>query len=285
MGKTRKQRGGDLNYVSIEDLVAAVRSTQPADVLEDYEPSKAQCPYCKTDRKKVKGKPVLLRKICTDKCLKKNLNEMLIDGDGLQYSLLKTIAVKRGLGNGETLKFDWEGYRNHGLYFWDAQNQEIVPPFTELDDYGSVPPRFVVGDGYFNPTDWLDEVDHNSYVFPSRPLIKEIKAFIDMNPKEKKMIVEINGVEYLVLTKSCKDCKWDSIVLEVIRGGKMTLLEVHNGDPNWRKSIVEDKPENNNAAHGALLALAAKHAKGPEGNNVVRGLVPNRGGKKTRKRN
>lgn len=285
MGKTRKQRGGDLNYVSIEDLITAVRSTQPPAVLEDYEPTKAQCPHCKTERKLVKGTPVITRNICKDECLKKNIKEMVLDSNELAYLLLKTIALKRGLGNGETLKFDWEGYRNHGLYFWDAQNEEIVPPFTEIDDYGSVPPRFVVGDGYFNPTDWLDEVEHNAYVFPSRTLIKEIKAFVDTHAKEKKMIVEINGVEYLVLTKSCNNCRWDSIVLEVIRGGKMTWLEVHNGDPKWRKSIVEDKPENNNAAHGALLALAAKHAKGREGNNVIRGLVPNRGGRKTRRRN
>jgi hypothetical protein len=280
MQNTLGVRGGENEMVSIEELIAVVKSKQPGALLEKYEPTLNKCPMCNTERRMVKGKPVLPKQLCKDECIKKTLKDMLYRDDRLAVPLLVPIALKRGLGNGATLKFDWEGYRNEGLYFWDAQNKEIVPPFTEADDYGSVPPRFVVGDRYFNPTDWLDEVDHNSIVFPSRTLIKEIKAFIDLHPNDHKMIVEINGTEYLVInTEKLKGDELDSIILEV----NGNSLSIYKGRPEWRNSIVEDKPENDKAARGALLGMVAKHAKGPAGNNIIRGTIPNRGGRRTRR--
>ena len=282
MRRTRKQHGGESKMVSMAEVIAVVRSKQPGALLEKYQPALSKCPMCNTDRKIVKGKPVLPKQLCNDACIVKTLNDMLYRDDTLAKQLLAPIALERGLINGRTLKFDWYGYRNEGLYFWDAKNKEIVPPFTEVDDYGSVPPRFVVGDGYFNPTDWLDEVDHNSYVFPSRTLIKEIKAFVDLHPNDHKMIVEINGTEYLVKnTQKLKGDELDSIMLEV--GEEGDSLYIFKGRPEWRDSIVEEKPENDKAVHGALLGMVAKHANGPVGNNIIKSMIPNRGGRRTRR--
>lgn len=74
--------------------------------------------------------------------------------------------------------FHWlgDGYRNQGLWFWDKE-KGIIPPYTEIDDYGSVPPHFLVGNGedQFKPGHWKNIVDHNTIVFLSPELLKEIK--------------------------------------------------------------------------------------------------------------
>jgi hypothetical protein len=155
--------------------------------------------------------------------------EQRIEDNAFKLGLAKAYALKNKLAN-------------ENLYFWDAQNEEIVEPFTEIDDYGSVPPRFVVGDGYFNPNEWVDQVEHNTYVFPARPLINEMKAFAEKNPQKKKMNVTIYGVKYAVSYDpvEMKD-KWDSCIIEACECG-YNLLEVLPGDPSWRNTIVDDSP-------------------------------------------
>jgi hypothetical protein len=169
-----------------------------------------------------------------------DLKTKLSEDNDYRHSLAKKYAMKHKLHNGATLEFPADGYRNHNLLFWDAQNNEIVEPFSEMDDYGSVPPRFVVGDGYFNPNDWVDEVDHNSFVFPARPLINEMKAFSLEHPNEKKMVVTINDVDYNVSysPSEMKD-KWNACVLEVCDNS----ITVYPGEPEWRNTIVDDEQE------------------------------------------
>jgi len=167
----------------------------------------------------------------------------MAEDNNYRHSLAKKYAIKHTLHNGATLEFPADGYRNHNLLFWDAQNKEIVEPFSEMDDYGSVPPRFVVGDGYFNPGDWLDEVDHNSYVFPAKPLIDEMKEFAMNHPDEKKMIVTINGDDYIVYYNhvEMKD-KWDYCILAGEYDKNKRSLQVYPGEPMWRQTIIDDEP-------------------------------------------
>jgi hypothetical protein len=157
-----------------------------------------------------------------------------------RHSLAKKYAMKHRLHNGATLEFPAHGYRNHNLLFWDAQNKEIVEPFAEIDDYGSVPPRFVVGDGYFDPFDWSDEVDHNSYVFPARPLINEMKDFALKYPGERKMIVYINGADCIIYyNPDTMKGNWDSCILQGSCEKNRRLLQVYPGEPEWRNTIVD----------------------------------------------
>lgn len=171
------------------------------------------------------------------------LETRLSEDNDYRHSLAKKYAMKNKLHNGATLEFPADGYRNHNLLFWDAQNEEIVEPFTEMDDYGSVPPRFVVGDGYFDPFDWSEEVDHNSYVFPAKPLIDEMKEFAMTHPGEKKMIVHINGCDYIVYYNPAgmKD-KWDYCILAGEYDTNKRSLQVYPGDPIWRQTIIDDEP-------------------------------------------
>ena len=165
-----------------------------------------------------------------------SLEKRLVEDNEYRHSLAKKYAIKHKLHNGATLEFPAHGYRNHNLLFWDAQNNEIVPPFDEIDDYGSVPPRFVVGDGYFEPNDWLEEVEHNSYVFPATPLIKEMKEFAEKNPSKNKMVLSINGNDYKAYYNPVEMAgKWDSCILEVSEKS----FEVFPGNPEWRKTIVD----------------------------------------------
>jgi hypothetical protein len=200
-------------------------------------------------------------------------------------------AKENDLPNGQTIHYLNDEYRNSNLLFWDAQNKDIVYPFTEVDDYGSVPPIFPVGDGYFNPGDWLDEVEHNSIVFPSITLIKEMKEFAKAHPTVSKMIVEINGSEYDVMYNPKQMAgKWDSPIINVhpavTSWGQRNFigndrLIVSPGLPEWREDIVEESLANLEAANAnaikaknaALLSMTAKYAKGPEGNNIVNSLI------------
>ena len=172
------------------------------------------------------------------------LETRLSEDNDYRHSLAKKYAMKHNLHNGATLEFPADGYRNNNLLFWDAQNKEIVEPFTEIDDYGSVPPRFVVGDGYFDPFDWSDEVDHNSYVFPARPLINEMKKFALECPAEKKMIVHINGADCILYYDPDEmKGRWDACILEGSYEKNKRSLKIYPGDPEWRKTIVDEPTE------------------------------------------
>jgi hypothetical protein len=165
-------------------------------------------------------------------------NLMFINRDVI-ITVAAIFAKEEKLHNGATIHYLDDDYRNNNLLFWDAQNEKIVDPFTEYDDYGSVPPIFVVGDGYFSPNDWLDEVDHNSTVFPSSTLIREMKEFAAANPNVKEMQVEINGGKYVVkYDNKFVPEDWDSCIINV----EGTRLHISKGRPSWRDEIVEDKP-------------------------------------------
>jgi hypothetical protein len=232
---------------------------------------------------------------------KDRLSNLLFENEEVIITVATIFAKKAKLHNGATIHYLNNDYRNSDLLFWDAQNQKIVYPFTDYDDYGSVPPIFVVGDGYFNPTDWLDEVEHNSMVFPSITLIREMKEFAAANPKVNKMLVTINGKEYLVrYDNKFKPEDWDSCIINVDsafspfsgtreRKGQ-DELHISKGLPEWRKEIVEETDANVAAKNAALLGLVAKHANTTNANAVLQGEVNKiktkggrKGSKKTRK--
>ena len=175
--------------------------------------------------------------LCNPKISLDALKTRFENDNTYRKSLAKKYAMKHKLHNGATLEFPEDGYRNHNLLFWDAQNEKIVEPFTEIDDYGSVPPRFVVGDGYFEPFDWLDEVEHNTYVFPAKPLINEMKEFVQQYPTERRMVLTINGNEYIASYDPYEmKGKWDSCILEI---HEKNSFGVYPGDPEWRKTIID----------------------------------------------
>jgi hypothetical protein len=107
--------------------------------------------------------------------------------------------------------FQWleEGYRNENLWFWHGTKGPIGP-CTEIDDYGSVPKCFLVGnnlDTEFDPYYWDGLVDHNSIVFLSPEIMEEIKNNLKLTSElhgHWKGTVMIRGFEYTVVV-SIKD--------------------------------------------------------------------------------
>ena len=82
------------------------------------------------------------------------------------------------------------GYRNENLLFWH-EDKGVVFPYTEIDDYGSVPPCFRVGPDFL-PEFWFPceeynhKVDHNSLVFLEETLVQEIKENLqEVTPGKK----------------------------------------------------------------------------------------------------
>lgn len=53
-------------------------------------------------------------------------------------------------------------YRNSGKAIWDGS--KLISLHYDIDDYGSVPPEFTVGDE-FKADHWLEVVDHNEIVW------------------------------------------------------------------------------------------------------------------------
>lgn len=100
--------------------------------------------------------------------------------------------------------YHWIGrsYRNINLLFWDAEGWTFVYPYTGIDDYGSVPTRFRVGNkaNEFLPDHWVNDVDHNCIVFLSDELVDEVRArmrsmqerYISILIKDRSFDVEIN---------------------------------------------------------------------------------------------
>jgi hypothetical protein len=258
-----------------------IRENPPPELLYAYNPTTDDCPFCGKRRKIIwktilgKKTPLLQKSICDDECLVKVVEEM-IDEYPPKISIADLsirFAIDNNLPNGQTIHYLDDHYRNNNLFFWDKQNQRVVHPFDEMDDYGSVPPIFPVGDGYFNPTDWLDEVVHNTLVFPSRNLINEMKNWAGANPEKNKMTVTINGDDYNVVYDPTKmGGKWDSCVLEVLSNKKGPVtLKVYPGEPIWRKNIVEDNDEENTQPYSeqnvALMELVAQHLHGKKNKN------------------
>jgi hypothetical protein len=97
-------------------------------------------------------------------------DDTYVDIDALtKYILDKKLCpnIKRG----DTIILEEKaGYRNNGVYMWDGK--KVIRLYTEIDDYGSVPPEIEITDDDFDPRSWHFLVDHNGYVWFS-PEIRE----------------------------------------------------------------------------------------------------------------
>lgn len=89
------------------------------------------------------------------------------------------------------------GYRNSNLLFW-SETDGVLFPYTGIDDYGSVPPCFRVGEG-FRPNHWINHVDHNSIVFLSDRLAAEIAAKVAASKDPPRVCtIDAEGCTYAV---------------------------------------------------------------------------------------
>jgi hypothetical protein len=83
---------------------------------------------------------------------------------------------KSFMKRGDVINFNGS-YRNENKMIFDGEKLHSL--WTDVDDYGSVPPIFVCGDGpdEFNIGDFEDIIDHNSINWLSKEKLKEIEVY------------------------------------------------------------------------------------------------------------
>ena len=83
-----------------------------------------------------------------------------------------------GLSRGDVVHFGKDDYRNNNKLIFDGEKLEHL--WTDVDDYGSVPPTFVCGDepDEFDIGNFEDIIDHNNINWLSKKNLKEIELFI-----------------------------------------------------------------------------------------------------------
>ena len=65
-------------------------------------------------------------------------------------------------------------YRNDGVFMWNGK--KVIKLYTEVDDYGSVPPEIeIADDNDFTAYSWQDLVNHNNFVWYSPEIRDRIK--------------------------------------------------------------------------------------------------------------
>jgi hypothetical protein len=256
--------------VSLDDMVEIVRETRDIDILKEYgleahgaENNNAiECAMC--------GEETTSAEICSNKCIKETV-ETLVQGFSPNLEFVKRIlavyARNHRLANGTVIMYPGHGYRNEHKVFWDAKNERIVPFFTEIDDYGSVPPIFPVGNGDFDPTTWLHVVDHNTFVFPNEAFIREMKAYATNNPDETMNDVVINGRDYIVeYDPEEMKGQWYSAFLEVDPYDN-SFLKVYPGNIEWREDFMKRIRERK-----AVALLKKRPNEVPLPNNILENI-------------
>jgi len=147
-------------------------------------------------------------------------------------------------------------YRNENKMIFNGKKLENL--WTDVDDYGSVPPTFVCGDNddEFNIGDFEEYIDHNTINWLSKNKLKEIKfeekednIYGSVVIKNKEWIINfIIDEDFEFNPGSCgyyKKIKFilteDNIILESLRSGKKYLIEsLKNETEQLRKFITEN---------------------------------------------
>ena len=85
-----------------------------------------------------------------------------------EFNPKKDHKIKKG----DTICFGGRSYRNEGVWIWDGN--KIINLDDSIDDYGSVPSLFKVGNE-FKPNHWIDIIDHNSIIWLEDELLEKIE--------------------------------------------------------------------------------------------------------------
>jgi hypothetical protein len=82
-----------------------------------------------------------------------------------------------GMQRGDVIHFGNDDYRNNNKMIFDGERLENL--YTEIDDYGSVPPTYECGDSpnEFNIGDFENIIDHNNINWLSKEKLKDIYIY------------------------------------------------------------------------------------------------------------
>jgi hypothetical protein len=120
----------------------------------------------------------------------------------------KTYDPKSFMSRGDVIHFGNDDYRNNNKLIFDGEKLGYL--WTDVDDYGSVPPNFECGDNpnEFNIGDFEDIIDHNSINWLSKEKIKDIYIF-EKNDKIWGEVM-IKGKLWHIRIDICEDNTFDT---------------------------------------------------------------------------
>ena len=101
-----------------------------------------------------------------------------------------------GINKGDTVILESDaGYRNEGVYMWNGT--KVIALYTEVDDYGSVPPEIEIAqDNDFTPDSWVNLIDHNAIIWFS----PELRNMMDFERQGNIYVAYLNfdGVRWKI---------------------------------------------------------------------------------------
>jgi hypothetical protein len=124
----------------------------------------------------------------------------------------KTFDPKSFMSRGDVICFGGD-YRNERKMIFNGEKLEHL--YTEADDYGSVPPTFLVGDNddEFNIGDFEESIEHNSINWLSKDKLKEIQIYEDANKilgsviiQGKKWVIDFDIYEEVEFNTTAYGC-------------------------------------------------------------------------------
>ena len=127
-------------------------------------------------------------------------------------------TIKRG----DIINFEGS-YRNDNKLIFDGE--KLIELYTEIDDYGSVPPKFKVGKE-FKPNHWINVIDHNTIIWLEDDILDTIKinnqtGYVTIFNQEYKIYInnidqnddEIN--QYIIDKKPCFEYEDNTLFLHM----------------------------------------------------------------------
>jgi hypothetical protein len=101
----------------------------------------------------------------------------------------KIFDPKKFMARGDVIHFGDDYYRNNNKMIFDGIKLQFL--YTKIDDYGSVPPEFVVGDSEdeFDIGDFEKLIEHNTINWLSKKKLEEIKLYIKNGNIEGKVTI------------------------------------------------------------------------------------------------
>ena len=145
------------------------------------------------------------------------------------------IVLEHTPNRGDIIHIEEAGsYRNEGMYIWNGE--KVVPLYYEIDDYGSVPPTFTIGDGFL--------VDHWHNILPRNTFV-----WVDINRYKDQLINNLthSGTYYdtdmgrfYIDIHSHSPTMGMNDLMDVINGCTSTLSLKYNYDsPDPHRMIYE----------------------------------------------
>jgi hypothetical protein len=150
-----------------------------------------------------------------------------------EFNPIKDHNIKRG----DIINFEGS-YRNESKWIWDGI--KLINLYTEIDDYGSVPPNFKVGKD-FQPNHWVGIVDHNNIIWLEDELFENIDIYTNNNNIYGR--VKIFNINYNIYINSYRlnppESQIHNDIIICIKNG--TMIPFIKDNKLYLRKIEEEK--------------------------------------------